>query len=73
MRRETDIILEKHSLNKLKETYADDMPCVKLYQTFKDQFNLYFLTELLEQKEEVWTKCRSYGFINENLAIYHFK
>ncbi len=30
MRRETDILLEKHSLNRLKEAYGDDMPCVKL-------------------------------------------
>lgn len=49
LRRETDIILEKHSLNKLKETYGEaEMPCVKLFQTFKDYENLYFLTEILD-------------------------
>jgi serine/threonine protein kinase len=31
MRRETDIILEKHSLNRLKEAYPEEMPCVELY------------------------------------------
>lgn len=30
MRREADIILEKHSLTKLRDYYKDDLPCVRL-------------------------------------------
>ena len=52
MNRETDILLEKHSLNKIKEKYGDDdikeMPTVKLVATFKDDLNLYFLTEMFQ-------------------------
>ena len=36
LRKETDILLEKHSLNKLQKAYADSMPCVRLLQTFSD-------------------------------------
>jgi hypothetical protein len=48
MNRETDVLLEKHSLNKIKEKYIDDeeMPSVELVATFKDDLNLYFLTEM---------------------------
>ena len=35
LRKETDILMEKHALNKIKTVYAD-MPCVKLLATFKD-------------------------------------
>jgi len=31
MRRETDILLEKHSLNKLSDKWKNSMPCVYLY------------------------------------------
>jgi hypothetical protein len=75
MRRETDIILEKHSLNKIKETYLgkENMPCVELLQTFKDFENLYFLTEILDHKQEIWAASRSYGFINDDLSLFNFK
>jgi len=36
IRKETDILMEKHALNKLKEKYQDNLPCVKLIGTFKD-------------------------------------
>lgn len=49
LRRETDIMLEKHSLIKLRECYKHEgLPCVRLIETFKDNSNLYFLTEILE-------------------------
>jgi len=52
MNRETDILLEKHSLNKIKEKYGNgdlqQMPTVKLIATFKDDLNLYFLTEMFQ-------------------------
>ena len=54
MKRENDVYLEKHSLNKIKEAYASDMPSVKLIATFKDMSNLYFLTEMFKSKLEVW-------------------
>ena len=55
-RKETDIIMEKHALNKIKENYgsryySDNDPAeqvaVRLVTTFRDESNLYFLTELL--------------------------
>lgn len=45
--------MEKHALNKIyehsKENGLDevDLPCLKIIGTFKDDSNLYFLTELL--------------------------
>ena len=53
-------MLEKHSLNKLK---ALDSPVVQLVGTFKDDFQLYFLTEMLKVKDEVWTQCRTFGLL----------
>jgi hypothetical protein len=54
MRKELDILMEKHSLNKIVEHYIkklgwkdDELPVVKLIGTFKDMENFYFLTELL--------------------------
>ena len=50
LRKETDILMEKHALNKLYDTYKGaGLPCVKLVGTFKDTENLYFLMELLPQ------------------------
>lgn len=38
LRKETDIIMEKHALNKIREAYSGEpnLPSVKLLQTFKD-------------------------------------
>ena len=74
MNRETDILLEKHSLNKIKDKYGDDeeMPTVKLIATFKDDLNLYFLTEMFQQKHEVWEHCRSFGIVQDDIARYTF-
>jgi len=74
LRRETDIILEKHSLIKLRDFYKNnDLPCVKLLETFKDGENLYFLTEILEQKNDLWVQCRSFGLISAEFAIFTFR
>ena len=43
MSRQGDIILEKHSLNKLAEKYGSQLPCVRLVGTFRDEGYLYFL------------------------------
>jgi hypothetical protein len=66
MKRENDILSEKHALNKIKEKFYDrkneeNMPSVKIIGTFKDKINLYFLTDMFRQKHEVWEHCRSFG------------
>ena len=48
LRKETDIIMEKHALGKIREAYAGEpLPSVRLHNTFKDMSNLYFVTEIL--------------------------
>ena len=72
--RQADILMEKHALNKLRDVYKDQtLPCVKLIGTFKDQVNLYFLTEILPHKNELWEHCRSFGMISPELAYFTFK
>ena len=74
-RKETDIIMEKHALNKIKENLPNtpgNQVAVRLVTTFRDQFNLFFLTELLNHKLELWEHCRSFGMINRELARYTF-
>ena len=66
MRKETDILMEKHALNKLAERHPEDLPCVKLIGTFKDAEHLYFLQELLQPKLEVWLACRNYGLLSDS-------
>ena len=63
-------MLEKHSLNKIRDTYLsaddsgkDEMPTVKLLATFKDPVSLYFLTEMFRSRMEVWEHCRTFGFL----------
>ena len=64
-------MLEKHSLNKIKDNYPEhELPTVKLVATFKDPVNLYFLTEMLRSKLEVWEHCRSFGMLSLPLAKY---
>lgn len=78
MRRETDILMEKHALNKIKKTYFQTqndhtkMPSVRLITTFKDHLNLYFLTEMFRSKNEVWEHCRSFGMLQEERSKYTF-
>lgn len=63
--------MEKHSLNKILEDNKNkglsdnELPAVKLIGTFKDGMSLYFLTEILQSKEEVWESCRSFGLLND--------
>lgn len=65
LRKETDILMEKHALNKLKEKYQTDMPSVKLIGTFKDMDNLYFIMEKLSSKNEMWLACRNFGLLSD--------
>ena len=78
LRKETDILMEKHVLNKIKDNHSkkelswDDLPCIKVISTFKDTSNLYFLSELLVGKREVWENCRSFGLISDQLIRFTF-
>jgi len=66
LRKETDILMEKHALNKLYDAYKEaGLPCVKLVGTFKDTENLYFLMELLPQTKELWHFCRNFGLLSD--------
>ena len=69
-RKETDILMEKHALNKLKTEYSARgyLPCVKILNTFKDMSNLYFITEMLSHKQELWEHCHSFGMISPTAA-----
>jgi hypothetical protein len=48
------------------------MPSVNLIATFKDEINLYFLTEIFKSKNEVWEHCRSFGLLQDNRIRYIF-
>jgi serine/threonine protein kinase len=72
MNRQPDIMMEKHALLKIRDNCKDPLPAVRLLATFKDNFNLYFLTELLNHKFELWEHCRAFGMINPELARYTF-
>lgn len=64
--------MEKHALTKVRENCKEPLPAVHLVATFKDQFKLYFVTELLNHKYELWEHCRSFGMINPELARFTF-
>ena len=65
-------MMEKHALSKVRDNCQEPLPAVRLVATFKDPFNLYFVTELLNHKYELWEHCRSFGMINPELARYTF-
>jgi serine/threonine protein kinase len=77
LRKETDILMEKHALNKIKHSYEPlgkkEIPTVKLYGTFKDFANLYFVQELLPLRSEVWLACRNYGLLSDAEARLTFQ
>lgn len=82
MKRENDILMEKHALNKIRDTYyrkpttakeqEDEMPTVRLIATFKDEAHLYFVNEMFRSKNEVWEYCRSFGLLEDSLVRYVF-
>jgi serine/threonine protein kinase len=73
LRKETDILMEKHALNKLRDRYNKEMPCVKLIGTFKDEENLYFVMEMLQGKNEMWSACRNFGLLSDKATRITFK
>jgi hypothetical protein len=48
------------------------MPTVRLIATFKDNVNLYFLTEIFKSKLELWEYCRTFGILQDSLIRYTF-
>jgi len=67
IRKETDILMEKHALNKIWERYGkEEMPSVKLVGTFKDSENLYFIMEMLSQSLELWLFTRNFGLLSHS-------
>jgi 3-phosphoinositide dependent protein kinase-1 len=73
MRREADILMEKHALTKIRDSSTPPLAAVRLVTTFKDSHNLYFLTEVLNHKFELWEHCRSFGMISPDLAKFTLK
>jgi serine/threonine protein kinase len=73
LRKETDILMEKHALAKLRDRYREASPCVKLIGTFKDGGSLCFLMDLLPGKAELWLKCRSFGLLSDASARNTFR
>ena len=74
LRKETDILMEKHALNKLRERYGEkEMPNVKLVGTFKDMENLYFIMEMLQGRNEMWLACRNFGLLSDKFTRATFR
>lgn len=67
LRKQADVMMEKHALTRLKHIPT----IVHLYETFKDDLDLYFLTEKV-QGVELWTLSKVFG-LREIEARYYFK
>lgn len=67
LRKQADVMMEKHALNRLKEVKG----VVRLYETFKNDFELYFLTEKVRGKE-LWNYCKVFG-LRELEARFYLK
>lgn len=67
LHKEKDVLMEKHALKTLEGSdYV-----IKLYDTFKDELNLYFVTEFVEGGE-LWEKLKSFGLVADSLVRYYF-
>ena len=67
IRKEKDIIMEKYCLEKLKESPF----VVDLFETFKDQFNVYLRFEAMEGGE-LWSEIRVLGFPSKAQIQFYF-
>ena len=67
LRKQADVMMEKHALNRLKDVKG----VVRLYETFKNDFELYFLTEKVRGKE-LWNYCKVFG-LRELEARFYLK
>jgi len=66
LHKEGDVLAEKHSLIKLKESNS----IVKIFGTFKESQLLYILQELIHGKE-LWSHCQYFGICSDILSRYY--
>lgn len=67
LRKQADVFMEKHALMRLKDVEG----VVNLHECFKDDTELYFLSERV-RGSEVWEKCKLFG-IREEEARFYFR
>lgn len=67
LHKQADVMMEKHALTRLKNVPG----VVQLYETFKNDFELYFLTEKVQGKE-LWSYCKVFG-LREIEARFYLK
>jgi 3-phosphoinositide dependent protein kinase-1 len=67
MHKETDLVVEKHCLSKLKDVHS----VVKLEETFQDSQNVYILLELIKGTE-LWHLVNTFGLPNKAKAFDYF-
>lgn len=65
LRKQADIMMEKHALNRLKDLEG----VVHLYECFKDTTELYFLYEKLEGGE-IWDRCKIFGMPEQQMRYF---
>lgn len=67
IRKEDDLKVEKHCLNKLKGVEE----VVQIKETFQDFENLYLVMELLDGPE-LWDLCKTFGMLDKRLVYHYF-
>ena len=67
LRKQNDILMEKHCLNKLKDCEY----VVQLHETFKDEINVYLLMEFVDGGE-LWSKIKNCGLFSKDVILYYF-
>jgi 3-phosphoinositide dependent protein kinase-1 len=67
LHKQADVMMEKHALTRLKGVPG----VVQLFETFKNDFELYFLTEKVRGKE-LWSFCKVFG-LRELEARFYLK
>jgi Serine/threonine protein kinase len=65
--KEKDILMEKHCLKVLE----DSDYVIRLYETFKDELNVYFLMEYMEGGE-LWEHLKTFGLVAQSLIKYYY-
>lgn len=67
LKKQADVMMEKHALTRLKNVKG----VVHLYETFKDDLDLYFLTDKVNGTE-LWSLCKVFG-MREIEARYYLR
>ena len=65
LRKQADVLMEKHALGRL----SDMEGVVHLYECFKDDMDLYFLTERI-QGGELWDRCKYFGMPQDQAQFF---